>query len=297
MSMLRSVSLVALASFSLALAGCQKKAEGQVVAVVNGEEITLTELNAEIAELNVPASADKDQVRSSVLQRMVDRRLLVQAAKESGLDRDPEYLTQERRMREQLLVNMYGRRTMDTVKVPDAAAIDKYIAERPQMFTDRQRLIMDQIQFDPPADTTRLKELESAHSMAEVATRLKAMGIAFQQGRGSLDTASIAPDMLTRIKALPAGEPFIVPANGKLVVSVITGTEAVPVPEEQARQMAGQAMRNEELNKIGETRLKEAKATAKIEYQAGFEPKDNAASPALPAAEGASNAAAPAAAN
>lgn len=295
MSMLRSVSLVALASFSLALAGCQKKAEGQVVAIVNGEEITLTELNAEIAELNIPASADKDQVRSGVLKRMVDRRLLVQAAKESGLDRDPEYLTQERRMREQLLVNMYGRRTMDTVKVPDAAAIDKYIAERPQMFAERKRLIMDQIQFDPPADTSRLKELETAHTMAEVASRLNAMGIAFQQGRGSLDTAAIAPDMLTRIQSLPAGEPFIVPANGKLVVSVVTGTEAVPVPEEQARQMAGQAMRNEELNKIGETRLKEAKATAKIEYQAGFEPKDDADVPALPAAGAASNAAEPAA--
>ena len=123
MSLLRNVSLIALASVSLTIAGCQKKAEGQVVAVVNGEEITLTELNAEISELNVPESADKELVRSRVLQRMVDRRLLVQAAKEAGLDRDPEYLTQERRMREQLLVNMYGRKTMDTVKVPDAASI------------------------------------------------------------------------------------------------------------------------------------------------------------------------------
>ncbi|MCW2367453.1 EpsD family peptidyl-prolyl cis-trans isomerase [Sphingobium sp. B7D2B] len=293
MSLLRNVSLVALASLSLTIAGCEKKAEGQVVAVVNGEEITLTELNAEIADLNVPASADKDMVRSRVLQRMVDRRLLVQAAKEAGLDRDPEYLTQERRMREQLLVNLYGRKTMDTVKVPDNAAIDKYISERPNAFAQRKRFALEQLQMDPPSKPDSLKELETAKTLDEVASRLTAMGIAFERGRGSLDTAVIDPQMLARIEALPPGEPFIVPANGKLVVSVITGSEATPVPQEQARQIAAQAMRNEELNKIGESRLKEAKAKAKIEYQPGYAPKDDAkAAGALPAA---GNAAAPAA--
>ena len=299
MSKLRSVSLVALATFSLALAGCQKKAEGQVVAIVNGEEITLTELNAEIADLNVPAEANKEMVRASVLQRMVDRRLLVQAAKEAGLDRDPAYLTQERRMQEQLLVNLYGRKAMDTVKVPDTAAIDRYIAGRPTAFAQRQRLRLDQLQIDPPSSPNKLKDLESAKTMDEVASRLTTMGIPFQRGTGALDTATVPPQTLARIQALPAGEPFIVPSGNKLVINVITGSEPIPVPTEQARQIAAQAMRNEELNKIGETRLKEAKAAAKIEYQTGFAPKPGtgADGKALPAPAGASNAAAPAAAN
>jgi peptidyl-prolyl cis-trans isomerase C len=274
MPKLRSVSLVALASISLlALSACQKKAEGQVVAIVNGEEITLTELNAEIADLNLPPSADKNLVRSRVLQRMVDRRLLVQAAKEAGLDRDPAYLTQERRMQEQLLVNMYGKKAMDTIRVPEAVMLDRYISSHPNAFAQRQRLRLEQLVIDVPTNPQRLKELESAHTLAEVATRLTAMGIAFQRGNGVLDTATVAPQVLERIKALPPGEPFIVPNNGKLVINSIAGSEAVTIPTEQARQLAAQAMRNEELNKIGESRLKEAKAKAKIEYQTGFEPK------------------------
>jgi EpsD family peptidyl-prolyl cis-trans isomerase len=287
MSKLRSVQVIALVSLSLALAACQKKAEGQVVAIVNGEEITLTELNAEIAELNLPPSADKNMVRSRVLQRMIDRRLLVQAAKEQGLDRDPAYLTQERRMREQLLVNLFGKKTMDTVKVPDPVALDRYIAANPQAFAQRKRYRLEQLQIDVPANPQRLKELESAHSIADVATRLTAMGIAFQRGNGTLDTATVPPATLQRIQALPAGEPFIVPSGGKLVISAIAGSEDVTLSTEQARQVAAQAMRNEELNKIGETRLKEAKAKAKIEYQPGFEVKEDAAAtgaaPALPA--------------
>jgi len=307
MPKLRSISLVALASISLlTLSACQKKAEGQVVAIVNGEEITLTELNAEIADLNLPASADKNMVRSRVLQRMVDRRLLVQAAKEAGLDRDPTYLTQERRMQEQLLVNMYGKKAMDTIKVPETVMLDRFITTHPNAFGDRKRLKLDQLVIDVPSNPARLKELESAHTLPDVAARLTAMGIAFQRSNGTLDTATIAPQVLQRINALPPGEPFIVPNNGKLVINSIVGTEAVSLSTEQARQLAAQAMRNEELNKIGETRLKEAKAKAKIEYQTGFEPKagDAAAdpavappaqAPAVPPAAAPGNAAAPAA--
>jgi EpsD family peptidyl-prolyl cis-trans isomerase len=293
---LRSVSLVALTSLALALSACTKKAEGQVVAVVNGEEITLSELNAEISELNLPASADKNLVRSRVLQRMVERRLLVQAAKEGGLDRDPQYLTQERRMQEQLLVSMYGKKAMDTIKVPDTAAIDRYIADHPNLFADRKRFKLDQLQIDVPSDPKRLKELESAHSLADVMTRLTGMGISFQRGAGALDSATIAPDVLKRLQALPPGEPFIVPNNGKLVINAITLVEPIAVPTEQARPLAVQAMRNEELNKIGLQRLNEAKAKAKVEYQPGFEVKPDAAGkPALPGAPALGNAAAPAA--
>ncbi|BAK65341.1 hypothetical protein SLG_06660 [Sphingobium sp. SYK-6] len=293
MPKLRSVSLVAVTSLSLLLSACQKKAEGQVVAIVNGEEITLTELNAEIAEMNLPASADKNAVRSRVLQRMVDRRLLVQAAKEAGLDRDPAYLTQERRMQEQLLVSMYGKKAMDTIKVPDTAALDRFVSTHPQQFAERTRFRLDQLVIDMPSDPKRLKELESAHTLDEVASRLTAMGISFQRNAGALDSATIAPQVLQRILALPAGEPFIVPNGNRLVINSIVGREPITVTPEQSRQMAAQAMRNEELNKIGEQRLQEAKAKAKIEYQSGFEPKDGAEKSA-PAIGAATNGAAPA---
>ena len=271
MPKLRSVSLIALTSLSLMATACQKKAEGQVVAIVNGEEITLPELNAEIAELNVPESADKNLVRQRVLQRMVERRLLVQSAKEAGVDRDPQYLTQERRMQEQLLVNMFGRKAMDTVRVPDTAAVDKYIADHPNMFSDRKRIRLDQLVFDAPQDPRRLEALKDAHTLSDAGAKLTSLGIQFQRAQGALDSATVRPEVLQRLLALPAGEPFIVPNGGKIVVSSIAGIDAVAMPVEQARPLAVQAMRNEELNKIGEQRLSEAKAKAKIEYQEGFE--------------------------
>lgn len=276
------MSSSALLAVLLAASACQKKAEGQVVAVVNGEEITLNELNAEIAEMNLPPNADKQAARAQILQKMIDRRLLAQAAKEAGIDRDPTYISQERRMDEQLLVSMYGKKAMDTVPVPGNAEVDKFIAEHPAMFADRTRYALNQLQFDMPADANRLKELESANSIEDVATRLTAMGIKFEQGKGALDSAVVPEQIISRINSLPAGEPFIVPQGNKVVVSVVTGTEKVALPPEKARSIAAQALRAQSLNKIGEDRLKEAKAKAKIEYQAGYEaPKaDTKGSPA-----------------
>jgi EpsD family peptidyl-prolyl cis-trans isomerase len=267
----------------LALSGCGKKAEGQVVAVVNGEEITLNELNGEIAELNIPANVDKTRVRAEVLQRMVERRLLAQSAKDAGLDRDPTYVSQERRMKEQLLVSMYGKKAFDTVAVPDTVKVDQYISSHPTLFADRTRYKLDQIVFDPPKDTKTLAPLTGLHSMTDIAGWLNSKGIKFQRGGNTLDSAGVPPEVMAKIKALPAGEPFIVPNAGKIVVSVITASEPVAVPPEQARPMATQAIRREELNKIGEERLKEAKAKAKIDYQKGYEPKA-AAAPAAGAA-------------
>lgn len=276
MSKLTKVSLIALIPLSLAVSGCQKKAEGQVVAVVNGEEITLNELNGEISELNVPAAADKKLVRAEVLQKMVERRLLAQAAKDAGLDRDPTYINQERRLKERLLVSMYGKKAFDTVEVPDNQKVDQYIASHPAMFADRKRFQLEQIQFPIPQDVNRLKELDGAHSMNDVVGKLQAWGVEFQRGTGALDSALVPAETMKRIEALPPGEPFIVPNGDKVVVSVITQATPVALTADQARPIAAQAIRSEELNKIGQQRLTEAKNKAKIEYQKGYEPPKSA---------------------
>lgn len=266
-----TVAYVSLVAALLMTSGCGKKATGQVVAVVNGDEITLDELNAELSSVNLPASADKKLAMRQLLQQIVDRRLLAQTAKEQGLDRDPAYVTQQRRMNEDLLVRMFAKKTADTIPVPTAAEIDKYIASHPMVFGSRTRYKLDQIRFEMPADSSKLKALEADHSMDAIIARLDSMGIKFQRGNSALDSGSVVPAALKQVTSLPPGEPFITPAGRQIAVSVITGTEPLAVPQAQFRPLAVQALRNENLNKIGETRLKEARAKGTIEYQAGYE--------------------------
>ena len=65
---------------------------------------------------------------------------MAQVAKEDGLDRDPTYVIRERRLKEELLVQMYGVKTADTVRVPDASSVKKYLADNPGKFSQRTRM-------------------------------------------------------------------------------------------------------------------------------------------------------------
>ncbi len=276
------VSVVAVAC-ALALSACDKKPEGQIVAVVNGEEVSLSELNQEMRGANIPEGADRKLIQRGMLQRVIDRRLLAQAAKEQGIDRDPEYIAMQRLASENLLIQMYSRKAASGIKVPDAAALDKFMAENPAMFAQRTQLQLDQIVFDMPKSPEVLKQFQQDKTLAAVAATATRLGLKVESGKGGLDTATVPPAVLKQIQALPPGEPFIVPNGKKVVVSVITGSRPVAVPPEQMRPVAVEAMRNQQFGKIGEQRLKEVRQRAKIEYQPGYEPPAPPKSAAAPA--------------
>lgn len=257
---------------ALLLSACNKKAEGQIAAVVNGEEISLSELNQELRGANIPEGAEKKQVMRRLLQQVIDRRLLAQAAKEQGIDRDPDYIASQRRASEELLVQMYARRAARGVKVPDAAALDKFIADNPTLFAQRMKLQLQQLSFDMPKSPEVLQRFKNDKTLAAVRATAESMGMKVETGTGAIDTATVPPAVLKQIEALPPGEPFIVPAGNKVVVSVVTGREAITLPPEQMRPMAVEAMRNQQFGKIGEERIKELRGRAKIEYQPGYEP-------------------------
>lgn len=262
----------------LALAGCKREATGQVVAIVNGEEITQQEINAEIGGAELPQNVDRKLVQQAALQRIIDRRLVAATAREDGIDKDPEYIARKRKNDEMLLIDMFSRKITKTQRVPDAAAIDKYIAEHPARFGERTVYSADRITFPMPANPTDLQALKDDHSMEAVIKRLEAMNIKFQRSAGHLDSAALPPQVLERLKALPPGEPFLVPENGQVVVAVLTGSQTVPLAGADAHPPAAQLMRNEELAKLLQQRLKTARDAAKIEYQTGFEPPKPAAS-------------------
>lgn len=259
------------------LQACNGEPTGQVVAIVNGEEITQAELNAAISELPAAIPGDKEAVRRQVLQQMIDRRLMAQVAKEEEFDRNPAFLTKERRLREELLVQMYGQRQAEAVRVPDSAAVKKYLAENPGKFSERANYIVDQIVFELPSDEKVLKALEADKTLADVENTLNRFNVEFVRGPNSLDTINVPTPILKQILALPAGEPFVIPGQGRVSVSVITGRQPVPTSEQEVAPLAAQEMRTESLTKLLKTRLDEARAKADISYQAGFAPKDSAA--------------------
>ena len=265
----------------LALSGCKREATGQVAAVVNGEEVTLAELNQEIGSAQLPENVDKKAVQRAALQKIIDRRLVAQVAREDGIDKQPEYLARERQADELLLIQMFGQKLNRAARVPEAATVDKYIADNPNVFGQRTIYQLDRIQFAMPRDPKQLQAIKDDHTMDAVAARLTSLGIKFERSPGSFDSAQLPPPLLTRITGLPAGEPFALPEKGGVTVAVITGSQPRPFVGPEARPVALERLRMQNLESTLSDRLKTARAAAKIDYQNGFAP------PPAPAASGA----------
>jgi len=275
----RSLAVIA-AVAAVGLGGCAKKAEGQVAAVVNGEEVTLQEINAEIADRNLSANPDKNAVRQAALQSIIERRVLAQAARRDGLDRDAEFLLKRRALEDALLIQMMARKIGSTIRIPEDQQLEAEMKARPSAFAQRSVLSIDRIQFPAPADRAKLQLLKDDHSLEAVADTLRSQNITFTRGTGKLDTAQVAPGLVKQIDALPPGEPFVIEQGGGVVVAVVTGRESVPMDLNAAKPMASKMLRAEELNKAVSQRLKTALGEAKIEYQTGFAPPKSAQKPA-----------------
>jgi EpsD family peptidyl-prolyl cis-trans isomerase len=258
------------ALLAVSTGACKREATGQVAAVVNDDEVTLQEVNGELAGVTLPAGAERKAAQQAALQRVIDRRLLAQAARQENLDKDPEFITRRRQQEELLLVQMFGQKLSRSVRVPDAKAVDKFIASHPNMFAARSIFTVERLQF--VMDPAKLEQFTPDHSLDAVASRLTSLGVKFARGAGELDSAKLTPEMSARLAAVPAGEPFIVPETGAITAAVVTGTKPAPISGDAARPLAARALQNEQLKETLQDRLKAEKAKAKIEYQAEFAP-------------------------
>ena len=256
------------------LAGCHKGApEGQVAAVVNGEEVTLQELNTEIQASNIPQNMDKKVAQQQALQHILDRKLLIGAARDKKIDKTPEFQAQQKRADELLLAQTYAKQQLAAVPVPTDADIQNFMSAHPNAFSNREALQLDQIRFRPnPSDVKKLAVIQQDHNLDAVAAHLTGLGIKFDRVKAGLDTAQVPTDLIKAINALPPGEPFVLPTNGIITVNTVIGHQTIPTDPAQSRQGAVGAWRQQQFTKLIGDQLKALKDSAKITYQNGFAP-------------------------
>lgn len=271
--------LAAGAASMLLLGGCEKKVGGQVVAVVDGQEVTQQELNAELGGAAIPPNADKKIVMQQLLQRVIDRKLLVGKAKEQGLDKSPAYLAQVQRAQDSVLIDQLASKVAKGLPAPDAQAAGQFMANNPSLFAGRKRYQLDQLIFQAANDPALQSKLKPAKTMADVEAVLKSSGIAYQAGKTQIDTATLPPPIAARIAALPPGEPFLIPQGGQVIVNVIRSSEAVPVSPQQAQPAAMELLRRQAVEQAVRKQVDDARKTAKITYEAGFAPPKAGATP------------------
>jgi len=273
-SKLAKTSVALLISASLvACSGTDEAPKGQVIARVNGQEITLSELNSELIANNLGKRADDKAVTKTMIERLIARKLLVETARDTGLDKTSEYVLSRQRTEENELAGLAQRQMMSQVKPPTREEAEKFIKENPGTFNNRKLMVLEQIRFLQPANANDVKLIEKATSLDQVADLLKQNAIRFERVPTVLDTTSISRQLADRIDGLPPGEVFVI-SNGQMVLAnVIREKQPAAIPDEARIQYASQLIQQQRFAKGIETQVSQLKKKATITYQQGYDPK------------------------
>ena len=130
---------LALACLSLAFAAsCEPAApEGQVVASVDGTEITLREISEVMG-----ATQSGEHARQQALDAVVARKLLAMEAEKRALQRTGDFHFALRHARETLLLEALRHDVRAEMQRPNAASIYDEIASHPWRYADRFALTL-----------------------------------------------------------------------------------------------------------------------------------------------------------
>lgn len=285
--MRKTFSFMLLASAAIGLAACGNSGsdsipEGQTVARVDGKDVTIHELNAELRGAQLPSGEARKPFEQAALQRIIDRRILADLAREKKLDDSPDFVLLKQRAEEAVLVELLQQSIATSTKKPTIQEAKSFITANPTLFANRKVLTVDQILFQVPKDPKKLQELAPLKTLTDVEKWLIDNGLQYRRAPTQLDTLQVPPEMASKIMNLPAGEVFVVPANGAVSANLITDSKAQPVSGDEATNIAMRMLSNKA---VAAAAAKELEAEVKkrreaVKYQAGFAPPKAPGAPA-----------------
>jgi len=232
----------AAAVMCLGMTGCHKllghsAPTGQVVATLNGKEITLREVQAELGGATFTDPKQQKAAQERALEMIIARRLMADAARAQGIDKTPDFAIAEDRAIDNMLANALEAKVVKSVPAPTPDEVSRYITDHPASFSNRSIYDLDELRFPRPSNTAVLGGLKPLTTLPAIASYLTAHQIPYQQGSGSLDALQLDPAAADTIAKSP-NNVFVLPVGNLFVVGQIKSAKVTPVPTDQATKLA-----------------------------------------------------------
>ena len=238
---------------------------GQTLALVNGHPVTEQDLLAEARAQEVQISP---ALEPFLLQTVIARVLLAQAARTQRLDRTPGFPSDKRRADDQLLAAELLRRSEGR---PDLspAAVTAYEAANPHAFAGRRLLRLVRITYrgslslggdGPPADVAALR------------TRLQDQALKFEDTQQDVFSDTLRPMVLAKLNASPAGALVGVQEGDTVIMLQLLQATPAPLVGADADARARAELAATSRRRAAAELATELARTARIGYRTGLSP-------------------------
>ncbi|NDY90911.1 EpsD family peptidyl-prolyl cis-trans isomerase [Ideonella livida] len=287
-SSLRPAALCLMAAAALLSACGKKEAETatpatQVVAKVNGQELTVHQVNFLLqAQRGLPAS-QVEQASRQVLSQLVDQELMVQKAIQMKLDQDPQVLMALEAARREVMVRAYSDHATRGVPVPTEEQARVYYADNPALFSARRIYSIQEIVVQAPAEIQgELKaKLAAAKTSTDFTNWLRDQKLNAGVSVAIRPAEQLPMNYLQAFSALPDGKGMVLSeAPGAMRIAFRAASRAEPMSFDQAKPAIMAFLSNQARRELLQSNMAGLRTGGKVEYFGKF--VDTAASaPAL----------------
>lgn len=289
MAIKKSIGITALTfALATALVGCGEKAEAdktatQVAARVNDDEITVHQINFEMAKLNGKINQGQaKEAADRILNSLIDQHLLMQQAMDEKVDRDPQVVQALEASRQQILAQAYIQRLTEQAAKPTAAEIDDYYAKNPALFAERRifRLQEISIPVTPENAASIKKQLARLGNIRELGEWLKSVNIPARSVQSVKAAEQIPLELLPKLHALKDNQGVTIASPDSVNILFVVSSQSQPIAKEQAVPVIERFLANAKKREIAQAEIKKLRESAKLEYLGDYAGADKDAAPA-----------------
>jgi EpsD family peptidyl-prolyl cis-trans isomerase len=271
----RWLPLLAVAAAVVLVGGCgvkRDRALSQAAAKVNGDEITVPQLNFVLQQQRGLRPEQAESAGHQILERLIDQQLAVQKADEGKLDRLPGVVQALDAARREVLARAYLEKVAERAAKPSTEEVHKYYEDKPALFAERRVYNIQEILVEArPEQVSALRDkLAASKAIGEFIDYLKAGDFRFAGNQAVRAAEQLPWNSLEAFARMKDGQAMIVPAPNGVQVVVLASSRSQPVTEEQARPAIEQYILNERKRKLVEDDVKAMRAAAKIQYVGRF---------------------------
>jgi len=305
-----SVALAAMAATLLVACGQKKDIApadttgSEVVAKVNGDELTAGQLQIALQKQRGMRPDAGDAAAKQVLDQLIDEQIVAQKAIAAKLDKDPKVVAQLESARRDILARRFLESAAETAGKPADDAVRKFYDSRPALFAQRKVYTLQRVDIQAPDDrrTEVDAHVQSLKSPAELADWLKSQKLAFTTRQEQDAAEQLPPVVLDKVASMKEGQSVVVPSQTGVAALTLISSASAPKTLDDARPAIEQFLANQGRREVILDLQKTLRDGAKVEYQGRFAALPSAggtgalpapaSSPALSAVPAASNAAA-----
>jgi EpsD family peptidyl-prolyl cis-trans isomerase len=261
--------------FSALATGCREEGavpESQVAARVNGEDISVHQVQAVLARQPRLVAAVGDASTQRVLEALIDQELASQAARDQGLASDPLVIQSKHASERELLARAHHDRIAAKAGGSTSDEIDRYYDSRPGLFAQRRLYVLQETAIE--AADTQIEEAKAialrSRSADELVRALKEAGFR-PASRQFVQAAEDLPMVL--LEPLASAEPgqsrLFAQAGGARIFTIIYA-HAAPVDRRTAAPAITEFLLAERKRQLVADEMKRLRQAAQVSYGGAF---------------------------